>query len=87
MMCRAWTIFPRPATKIDVILMHGTTLLFISCKNGNIGEEELYKLHTVAERFGGPYVRKMLIATNLDRKPPPPTAHSSSVQETWAFSW
>lgn len=54
--------------EIDVILMHGTTPLFISCKNGNVGEEELYKLSTVADRFGGPHVRKMLIATELDSK-------------------
>lgn len=54
--------------EIDVILMHGTTPLFISCKNGDVDEDELYKLHTVAERFGGPYARKMLIATDLERK-------------------
>jgi len=52
--------------EIDVILMHGTTPLFVSCKNGNIGDE-LYKLHTVATRFGGPYARKMMIATDLDQ--------------------
>lgn len=69
---------PETRNEIDVILMHGTTPLFISCKNGNIGEEELYKLHTVAERFGGPYVRKMLIATNLDRKTP--TANRAFIQ-------
>ena len=69
---------PETRSEIDVILMHGTTPLFISCKNGNIGEEELYKLHTVAERFGGPYVRKMLIATNLDRKNP--TANRAFIQ-------
>lgn len=56
--------------EIDVILVHGTTPLFISCKNGNINEEELYKLHTVATRFGGPYAKKMLIATELNRKSP-----------------
>lgn len=59
---------PETRNEIDVVLMHGTTPLFISCKNGNIGDEELYKLHTVAHRFGGPYARKMLIATDLDRK-------------------
>lgn len=51
--------------EIDVILMHGTTPLFISCKNGSIGDE-LYKLNTVASFLGGPYARKLLIATNLD---------------------
>ena len=54
--------------EIDVILMQGTTPLFISCKNGDIPDEELYKLNTVANRFGGPYARKMLVVTDLDRK-------------------
>ena len=54
--------------EIDVILMHGTTPLFISCKNGNVDEHELYKLYTVAERFGGPYAKKMLIVTDLGPK-------------------
>lgn len=58
---------PETRNEIDVVLMHGMTPLFISCKNGNIGEE-LYKLHTVAERFGGPYAKKMLIATELDKR-------------------
>ena len=59
---------PDTRNEIDVVLMHGIVPLFISCKNGNIEEEELYKLSTVAERFGGPHAKKMLIATELDRK-------------------
>lgn len=59
---------PETRNEIDVVLIHGTTPLFISCKNGHIGEEELYKLHTVATRFGGPGAKKMLIATDLDQK-------------------
>lgn len=59
---------PETRNEIDVILTRGLTPLFISCKNGNIGEEELYKLNTVASRFGGPRARKMLIATELDQK-------------------
>ena len=54
--------------EIDVLLLHGTVPLFISCKNGHVDENELYKLHTVATRFGGPYARKILIATDLDGK-------------------
>ena len=54
--------------EIDLILMKGLTPIFISCKNGKIGEEELYKLNTVAARFGGKYAKKMLIATNLQRE-------------------
>ena len=72
---------PETRNEIDVVLMHGSTPLFISCKNGNICEEELYKLHTVAERFGGPYARKMLIATDLDRKSP--TANRAFIQRAW----
>lgn len=54
--------------EIDLILMKGMIPVFISCKNGKIGEEELYKLNTVAERFGGKYAKKMLIATKLERE-------------------
>ena len=72
---------PETRNEIDVVLMHGTTPLFISCKNGNIDEDELYKLHTVAERFGGPYAKKMLIATDLDRKSP--AASRALIQRAW----
>jgi hypothetical protein len=72
---------PETRNEIDVVLMRGMTPLFISCKNGNIGEEELYKLHTVAHRFGGPYARKMLIATDLDQKSP--AANRSFIQRAW----
>lgn len=54
--------------EIDLILMRGLTPTFVSCKNGKIGEEELYKLNTVAEKFGGKYAKKMLIATKLERE-------------------
>lgn len=49
--------------EIDVILMKGLVPIFISCKNGYVDGTELYKLNTVAERFGGPYAQKVLIAT------------------------
>ena len=72
---------PETRNEIDVVLMSGLTPLFISCKNGNIGDEELYKLHTVAQRFGGPHARKMLIATDLDRKSH--AANRSFSQRAW----
>lgn len=59
---------PETRNEMDLILTRGMTPLFISCKNGSIGEEELYKLNTVASRFGGPQTRKMLIAADLDQK-------------------
>lgn len=54
--------------EVDAVLMHGATPLFVSCKNGNVDENELYKLNTVAERFGGPHAKKMLITTDLENK-------------------
>ena len=59
---------PETRNEIDVLLVRGMIPLFISCKNGDIKDDELYKLKTVAERFGGPYAKKMLIATELERK-------------------
>jgi hypothetical protein len=56
--------------EMDLILVRGVVPLFVSCKNGDVDEDELYKLHTVAHRFGGSHARKMLIATDLDRKKP-----------------
>lgn len=60
--------FSGTRNEIDVLLMHGATPLFVSCKNGDVKPEELYKLHTVATRFGGPYARKMLVVSDLDCK-------------------
>ena len=57
--------------EIDIMLMHDIVPIFISCKNGIVTSDELYKLNTVAERFGGMYSKKVLIATaisNLDEQ-------------------
>ncbi len=51
--------------EIDVIMMHKMIPVFVSCKNGRIDIDELYKLNTVAERFGGKYAKKVLIETSL----------------------
>lgn len=52
--------------EVDVILMHGMTPVFVSCKNGAFTSEELYKLNAVAQKFGGKYAKKVLVATALD---------------------
>ncbi|MBR7133774.1 MAG: DUF1887 family protein [Clostridia bacterium] len=54
--------------EIDVILMQGLTPVFISCKNGAVDDDELYKLDAVTSRFGGNYAKKVLIATYLNKK-------------------
>lgn len=52
--------------EIDVLLMHGAVPVFVSCKNGFVDSSELYKLSTVAQRFGGPHAKKVLVATAID---------------------
>lgn len=52
--------------EVDVIMMRGMMPIFVSCKNGYINMEELYKLTAVADRFGGKYSKKVLVATALD---------------------
>lgn len=54
------------ANEVDVLLMKGAVPVFVSCKNGNLDPDELYKLETVAQRFGGKYARKVLIAPMVD---------------------
>ena len=53
--------------EIDVIAMKGAVPVFISCKNGYFNVDELYKLNTVATRFGNKYAKKVLICTKLDK--------------------
>ena len=53
--------------EIDVILMRGLCPIYISCKNGRVNDNEIYKLNAVANRFGGKYVKKVLIVTDADR--------------------
>lgn len=71
--CIDWDGVPNGSTadtrnEIDVVFMRGTTPLFVSCKNGEVPEEEVYKLNTVADRFGGPYAKKLLVVTDLKKK-------------------
>ena len=53
--------------EIDVIGMQGVLPVFISCKNGNVAGEEIFKLNAAAERFGGKYAKKVLVATYLGK--------------------
>lgn len=52
--------------EIDVLLMKGVIPVYISCKNGQVEEVELYKLDAVARRFGGPVAKKALITSRLN---------------------
>ncbi len=47
--------------EIDVILQRGLKPVFISCKNGDVSNDELYKLKAVTARFGGKYAKAVLV--------------------------
>lgn len=49
--------------EVDVVLMKGMVPVFISCKNGQFDSNELYKLSSVAEKFGGKYAKKIVVTT------------------------
>lgn len=53
--------------EIDVLAIRGVTPVFISCKNGRVGDDELYKLETVANKFGSLYAKKILVATYINK--------------------
>lgn len=54
--------------EIDVMMTRGMVPVFVSCKNGFVEMDELYKLNTVAHRFGGKYAKKVLVASAVDKK-------------------
>lgn len=53
--------------EIDIVLMRGIKSYFISCKNGDIDEEELYKLSVVANEFGGTNSKKIIFLSTMQR--------------------
>ncbi len=61
--------------EVDVILMKGLVPIFISCKNGYVDENELYKLSTIAAKFGGPNAKKALITTYFGHEEDPGYMH------------
>lgn len=52
--------------EIDVLLVKGAIGYFVSCKNGMVDSDELYKLDTVARRFGGKYAKKILVISKFE---------------------
>ncbi len=43
--------------------MAGVRPIFISCKNGDVKSDELYKLQTVSQEFGSEYAKASLLST------------------------
>jgi hypothetical protein len=52
--------------EIDVLLVKGLVPVFVSCKNGEVEVDELYKLSTVANRFGGKCAKKVIVAPAIE---------------------
>ena len=52
---------------IDVFAMKGSLPVFVSCKNGNFDNEEIYKLNSVASRFGFDYGAKAIVASEFEK--------------------
>ena len=56
---------PSPTlNEIDVLAMKDAIPIFISCKSGIFDADELYKLQTVATRFGEDYAKKVIVFTS-----------------------
>ncbi len=51
--------------ELDVVFMKGVIPVFVSCKSGILDKNSLYELNTVAERLGGKYAKKILIAAKI----------------------
>ena len=49
----------------NIEFLYRVVPVFISCKNGVLTSDELYKLNTVANRFGGKYAKKVLVTTAI----------------------
>lgn len=52
--------------ELDVFAIGGVTPYFISCKNGEVRNDALYELQSIADQFGGSHVKKALISTYVN---------------------
>ena len=59
--------FTDTENEIDGLFVSGMIPVFVSCKNGNVTEDEFYKLSSVANRLGGKYAKKVLVSTDLQK--------------------
>ncbi len=66
-----WDAIPSPyprddvLNEVDVFLMRGLCPHIVSCKNGFVDSDELYKIAVVADRFGRGCAKKLLVLTSF----------------------
>ncbi|MBR5005796.1 MAG: DUF1887 family protein [Clostridia bacterium] len=54
--------------EVDVVMQRCLRPVFVSCKNGIVTTDELYKLNTVAKKFGGKYSRAAIVIGQRQNK-------------------
>ena len=54
--------------EVDVVMQRCLRPVFVSCKNGLATTDELYKLNTVAKKFGGKYSRAAIVLGQQQNK-------------------
>ncbi len=52
--------------ELDVFAIRGVTPYFISCKNGEVRNDALYELQSLADHFGGSHIKKVIISTYVN---------------------
>jgi len=53
--------------EVDIVVMRDLVPIFISCKNGEVPKEAFYELQTVADKFGGRFAKKFMLASYVNR--------------------
>ncbi len=61
--------------EIDVLLVRGTTPVFISCKSGSVSASSLYEISVLARELGGSNAKKVLATTMPLKKQAPHVAN------------
>jgi len=58
--------FAAPYNEVDLLLLHGHTPVFVSCKSTEAENDHLYEIAVMARHYGGIYAKPMLLsgATN-----------------------
>jgi hypothetical protein len=51
-----------PKNEVDILVNLGTKFLFIECKSGKIGEDNIYRTRSVKDTYGGQMSKVVLIS-------------------------
>lgn len=54
----------RVKNEVDILINNDTKLIFIECKSGRVSQEDIYKINTVRETYGGGMSHSVLVSFN-----------------------